>query len=245
MDKYKARFVLQSIRPAGADAEELEFAEALDAARTDPELGPRFAAEQALDRVIASKLAHIPIPDGLCDSILARAEVSRSVGRRRFVQRLALAASVTLLATVAAVWWSNARRAVSFASYRQEMVGRLDGRIQLSFISQQADELQQWLAQTRGVTGLEIPAGLKHMPPIGCRTWTWNDRPAGLICFLVDGRQAVHLLVISRAAVPNPPGHEEPQFLHVGNWETASWTQGENVYVLAGNLDRAALEKLL
>ena len=245
MDKYKARFVLQSIRPDGADAEEPEFAEALDAARSDSELGSQFASQQALDRVIASKLACVPVPDGLCDSILARAEVSRSVGRRRFVQRLALAASVALLATVAAVWWSNARRAVSFASYRQEMVGRLDGRIQLSFTSQQADELQQWLAQTRGVTGLEIPAGLQQLPAIGCRTWTWNNRPAGLICFLVDGHQAVHLLVISRAAVPNPPRPEETHFLHVGNWETVSWAQGENVYVLAGNLDRAALEKLL
>jgi hypothetical protein len=245
MDKYTARFVLQSIRADGADAEAPEFAEALEAARTDPELGSQFVAEQALDRVIASKLASIPIPDGLCDSILARAEVSRSVGRRRFVQRLALAASVALLATVAAVWWSNARRAVSFASYRQEMVGRLDGRIQLSFTSQQADELQQWLAQTRGVTGVEIPRGLKDMPAIGCRTWMWNDRPAGLICFLVDGHQAVHLLVIPRAAVPNAPARAEPQFHPVGNWQTASWTQGENVYVLAGNLDRAALEKLL
>jgi len=245
MDKYKARFVLQSIRPDGADAEEPEFAEALDAARSDPVLNSLIASEQALDRVIASKLATIPIPDGLCDSILARAEVSRAVGRRRFVHRLALAASVALLASVAAVWWSNARRAVSFDNYRQEMVSRLDGRIQLSFTSQQADELQQWLVQTRGVTGFEIPAGLQQLPAIGCRTWMWNDRPAGLICFLVDGRQPVHLLVISRAAVSDPPRHSEPQVLHVGNWKTASWTQGENVYVLAGKLDGASLEKLL
>ena len=245
MDNSKARFVFQSVRPDGADAAEPEFAEALAAAQADPELGRRIAQEQELDRVIASKLASVPIPDGLCDSILARAEVSRSVGRRRFVQRLALAACVTLLGVVAATWWSNARRAVSFASYRQEMVARLDGRIQLSFTSQQAEELRQWLAQTRGITGLEIPAGLQHLPAIGCRTWTWNDRPAGLICFLLENGQAVHLLVISRDAVPNPPRPIEPQILHVGNWETASWTQGENVYVLAGKLEREALEKLL
>jgi hypothetical protein len=245
MDKYKARFVLQSVRPDGADAEAPEFAEAIEVARTDPGLGSRFAAEQELDRLIASKLACVPVPGGLCDSMLAGAEVSRSVGRHRFVQRLALAASVALLATVAAVWWTNARRAASFASYRQEMVSRLDESIQLSFMSPQADELQQWLAQTRGVTGVEIPAGLRNLPAIGCRTWMWNDRPAGLICFLVDGRHAVHLLVISRAAVPNAPGPAESQVLHVGNWETASWTQGENVYVLAGKLDREALEKLL
>lgn len=245
MDKHNARFVLQSIRPDGADVEEPEFAEALDAARNDPELESLIASQHALDRVIASKLAQIPIPDGLCDSILARAEVRRAVGRRRFVQRLALAASVALLATVGAVWWSNARRAVSFENYRQEMVSRLDGRIQLSFTSQQADELQQWLVQTRGVGVFEIPAGLQQLPAIGCRTWIWNDRPAGLICFLVDGRNPVHLLVISREAVPNPPGTAETQFLQVGNWRTASWTQGENVYVLASELDRESLEKLL
>ena len=245
MDKYNARFVLQSIRPNGADATEPEFAEALEAARIDPELGSQFAAEQAMDRIIASKLAALPVPDGLCDSILARTQVSRSVGRRRFVQRLALAASVALLATVGAVRWSNARHAVSFASFRQEMVGQLDGRIQLSFTSREAEELQRWLAQTRGVRGVEIPAGLTQLPAIGCRTWMWNDRPAGLICFLVDGREAVHLLVISRDAVPNPPRPVQPEVLQVGNWKTASWTQGENVYVLAGKLDQETLAKLL
>ena len=245
MDKYKARFVLQSVRPDGADAAEPEFAEALDVARTDPELGARFAAEQELDRVIARKIAEFSTPAGLCESILAQAEVSRSVRRRQFVQRLALAASVALLASIAAVWWADARRAVSFASYRQEMVSRLDGRIHLSFTSREPGELQQWLAQGRGINGLELPAGLQNLPTIGCRTWTWNDRPAGLICFLLEDGQAVHLLVISRAAVPNAPGPAETQVLHVGNWETASWTQGENVYVLAGKLDREALEKLL
>ena len=91
-------------------------AEALAAAQADPGLGHRLAREQELDRVIAAKLASVPIPNGLCDSVLARADVSRSVGRRRFVQRLALAACVTLLGGVAAVWWSNEHRAVSFAN---------------------------------------------------------------------------------------------------------------------------------
>jgi hypothetical protein len=66
-----------------------------------------------------------------------------------------------------------------------------------------------------------------------------------LICFLLEGGQAVHLFIVPRGAVPKGPDGAEPQFEQVGAWQTASWTQGDLVYVLAGQADRQALARLL
>jgi hypothetical protein len=105
--------------------------------------------------------------------------------------------------------------------------------------------LQDWLQTQRGVGGFTLPAGLQQMTGVGCRTWMWNGRPAGLICFSRDGKEVVHLLVISRDAVPRAPAGGETRFEQVGGWQTVTWTKGDQVFLLAGKLDRAELEKLL
>lgn len=245
MDKQQARFILQSSRPEGCDADDPRFTEAWQVVESDPELAARLAGERALDLAISASLQDVPVPAIFPARLLAGLEALAAARRRRRVLTFALAASVMLLLSITGAAFVRGRAAVSFSNYRQEMVGRLDGRLQLTFASDRPVELQQWLETRRAVSGAVIPAGLQSLPGIGCRTWTWNGRPAGLICFLVNGREAVHLFVVSRAAVPRAPHGESPEFGQVGNWQTASWTRGDNVYVLAGQMDRDSLERLL
>lgn len=245
MDNQQARFLLQSCRPDGRDADDPRFTEALEAAERDPELATRLADEQSFDLALASKLKSIPVPIGLREQLLIDGALYKAAQRRRQGTILALAASVVLLLSLAGAWFTRERDADSFASYRQEMIARLDGRVQFSFTSERPAELQRWLGEQRGVSGVALPNGLRSLPGIGCRTWTWNGRPAGLICFLVNGREAVHLLVVSRDAVPRGPRGASPTFAESGPWTTASWTEGDKVYLLAGKFDRATLERLL
>lgn len=245
MDRHQARDILQSCRADGSDDGNPNFAEALGVAATDPALAARLEADRALDRAIGSRLQEIPPPPFLREQVLAGVAARKSARRHRRAALLALAACVALLAVIGATWMVRAREKISFASYRQDMVGRLDGRIQLSFTGENPSDLQNWLETKRGVSGFTLPAGLQHLPGIGCRTWTWNGRPAGLICFLGNGREAVHLLVISRDAVPRAPAGGETRFEQIGGWQTASWVQGDQVFLLAGKLERAELQKLL
>jgi len=115
----------------------------------------------------------------------------------------------------------------------------------MSFQSERAEELQRWLAENRGLAGTVLPAGLLGRPSIGCRSWTWNGKPAGLICFQVENGQVVHLFIVPRSAAPSSPSGVEAAFEQMGDWETASWSRGELAYVLAGKTDRATLAKLL
>ena len=69
MDKERAKFVLQSFRPDGEDANEPAFAEALELAAKDRELGEWLASERAQDAAFAAMLSDVEIPEDLRDAI--------------------------------------------------------------------------------------------------------------------------------------------------------------------------------
>ncbi len=70
MDKERARFVLQSFRPEGADAADADFAEALRLATSDRELGQWLVRERAFDADFAEALARVELPKGLREDVL-------------------------------------------------------------------------------------------------------------------------------------------------------------------------------
>ncbi|MFT6862883.1 MAG: hypothetical protein ACJAVK_001443 [Akkermansiaceae bacterium] len=69
MDKERAKFVLQSFRPDGEDADEPAFAKALELAAKDRELGEWLATERAQDAAFAAMLAEVEIPEDLREAI--------------------------------------------------------------------------------------------------------------------------------------------------------------------------------
>ncbi len=70
MDKQKAKFVLQSFRPDGADSQDVEFAAALKYATEDRELGEWLVRERAFDAEFAEALARVDLPQGLRQNVL-------------------------------------------------------------------------------------------------------------------------------------------------------------------------------
>jgi len=71
MDKEEARFVLRCFRPDGADADDSDFAAALQLAASDRELGEWLARERAQDAAFSEALGRLALPDGLREEILA------------------------------------------------------------------------------------------------------------------------------------------------------------------------------
>lgn len=71
MDKEQARFILDSFRPDGADAGDPGFAEALQLAMQDRELGEWLAGERAFDASFAAALGTVELPNHLRDDIIA------------------------------------------------------------------------------------------------------------------------------------------------------------------------------
>ena len=69
MDKERARFVLRSFRPDGADTQDVDFAEALHLATSDRELGEWLMRERAFDAEFAEALARVELPEGLREKV--------------------------------------------------------------------------------------------------------------------------------------------------------------------------------
>lgn len=69
MDKEQAKFILESFRPDGADATDADFAEALELAASDRELGEWLADERAADAEFAMALGELEIPEQLRQNI--------------------------------------------------------------------------------------------------------------------------------------------------------------------------------
>ncbi len=70
MDKEQARFILQSFRPDGADADDRDFAEALAVAIEDRELCEWLANERAFDATFSKALETVNLPETLRHDIL-------------------------------------------------------------------------------------------------------------------------------------------------------------------------------
>ena len=70
MDKSQAKFILQSFRPNGEDATDVDFRDALQLAVEDRELGEWLVDERSTDAEFAEALNGLEIPDGLRMSLL-------------------------------------------------------------------------------------------------------------------------------------------------------------------------------
>jgi len=244
MDTQQAKFILQSWRASGADAGDSHFADALRQLERDPELAEWFAREQALDSAIGRKLREVPVPAELAGTILAHRPIQEAARSRRRLAPLALAAALTVLATIAAIGLRSAKEGADFASYRDQMVQNLSG-LRLDFAESRLIAVQQWLSTNRSVNGYHVPDGLQNLPSIGCKTWSWRGKPAALLCFALRDGRAVHLFVVPRSVVPDAPGGGEHRYAEREGWMTASWSEGGFVYVVARQGDETSLRQLL
>jgi hypothetical protein len=72
----------------------------------------------------------------------------------------------------------------------------------------------------------------------------WRSNPVAMVCFDRGDRQMLFLFVMDRSAIPDPPP-TTPKIAQVNKLLTASWTQGDRTYVLAGPEDAEFVRKYL
>ncbi|HXG47238.1 MAG TPA: hypothetical protein VNO52_06415 [Methylomirabilota bacterium] len=245
MDSQQARFILQSYRGDARDAADPHFAEALRQADADPALAAWLAEELERDEAVRRKLRAVPVPEGLRERILSQRPTGPVASARSYRSWLALAATVVLLAAVAAVWLGRDRRPVDFVHYRAQMIEIVQGPMRLDYRHLELAEVQRWLAEHQAPVPTAIPTALGQEPDVGCRQLMWNNRPVALVCFIGRGDRVVHLFAIRRVALPDAPDSAAPLFASVNGWSTATWTQDDIVYLLASRLEESALRKLL
>jgi uncharacterized membrane protein YbaN (DUF454 family) len=237
MNRDEAKEILMLYRPGTADAEDPQIEEAMALARRDPELGRWFENHRAFQQAMRAKFREIKAPEHLKVALLAGQKIVRTEAWWRTPVWLAAAAAIVLLLTLGWIWL---RPPIPdrFADYRGRMLSMVQRGYEYQMDWKTADmaDLRQKIAGKGGPAGYELTKGLEKLKLTGGAVVPWRNNPVAMVCFDRGDKQMLFLFVMKRAAVKDPPP-ESPRLTKVNNLIAASWTSGEQTYVLAGPQD--------
>jgi hypothetical protein len=236
MDNREAKFILNAYRPAGQDASDSRFSEALEQARRDPILEGWFRDSIAFDAAMTEKVRGIDVPSDLRENILAGVKVSRVPHWKNRLRKWTIAAALILGATLGSLIWHSARPG-HLAGWQNAALGVISSlvRQQSSFDAQSHDagELLAWLRANHAVAAQTLPQELEKLESLGCKTFSWNGTPISVICFWRPNGGLIHLVTMNAPAASHRAFNRKPELVQQGHWATATWREGDTIYMLA------------
>jgi hypothetical protein len=259
MDNREAKFILNAYRPGGQDANDPRFAEALEQVRCDPILQHWFDESVAFDAAMTEKLSATPVPGDLRESILAGAKVARApyppqdgvavANWKNRWRKWAIAAAVALSTALGVVIWHNTRPA-PVAGWQLQALDAILSSIarnesHFDLISRNPADLVKWLHKNRAPAGEKLPDNLDKLPTIGCKTFLWRGKPVSLICFTLPEGRAIHLVITNVSAESDRAIKHAAKVIQQGQWATATWREGDMIYMLALEGSRGELRRYL
>lgn len=244
MDEREVRALL-SLSRAGVEEDDDRLAEAQRQAENDPELSAWWDEDQAIDQIIGAKLAAVPIPAGL------KAKLTAAPGPIPHPQRtwprvaLLAAAIIIALAVFFGSWRGPFQPATSLGDYRDEMVAFIKVEPNLELESAEMARLKNYLAQAEAPSEFTVPANLHGYEPVGCRVLRYRGRDVSLVCFRIGEGKLAHLFLIDAAAMPVSYAASSPSLVPEGQWMTAAWKEGEEIYLFTVQGNSATAKKFL
>jgi len=131
----------------------------------------------------------------------------------------------------------------SFATYRSGMVRSVQRLYGMDMESNDPAAIRNYLAQHRGHSDFLLPPGLERVRAEGCAVLPWRGKTVSMICFELNNRPELYLFVVNQKDLPDPPGSDQPQFIAIGRFTSASWSAGDKSYVLAARGDESVLRR--
>ncbi len=236
MDNREAKFILNAYRPGGQDASDPRFAEPLEQARRDPVLARWFGESIAFDAAMTEKSRAIKVPPDLRESILAGAKVSCPSRWSKPFIKWAIAAALIAMAILGSFIWRETRPAhlAGWQSQALDVVSSLV-RNESSFDAQShnAAELLAWLRANHAPAAQTLPQNLDKLESLGCKTFSWGGTPISVICFLRPDGGLIHLVTTDAIAPIERATKGRPELVQQGDWATATWREGDRIYMLA------------
>jgi hypothetical protein len=249
MDNREAKFMLNAYRPGGQDANDPRFAEALAQVRRDPILQHWFDESIAFDAAMTEKLFATPVPSDLRESILTGVKVARAPHWKNRWRKWAIAAAVVLSATLGVLILRNMHPA-PVAGWQLQALDAILSSIarnesHFDVISPNPADLVKWLRENYAPAGKKLPHDLDKLPSIGCKTFFWRGKPVSLICFTLSEGRAIHLVMTNVSTESDRAIKHDPKLIQQGHWATATWREGDMIYMLALEGSRDELRSYL
>jgi hypothetical protein len=236
VNSAEAREVLLLYRPGTTETPDPQMAQALELARQDPELGRWFDQHRAFQKTMRAGFRQIEVPAHLKLSLLTQKPGQQIATTPQAWWHspawLTAAAAVLLLLGLAGAWLKP-RAPDRFANYQSRMVGEALRDYRMDLVTNDMQQIRQFMASRGAPADYDVTPGLEHLQLTGGGQLTWRSNPVTMVCFDRGDKQMLFLFVMKRSAVKDPPP-ETPQLAMVHQMVTASWTRGDNTYVLAG-----------
>ena len=232
MNRQEAKEILLLYRPGTADAQDPRVGQALELARHDLELARWLEQHTAFQKAVRLKFRQIQAPEHLKVALLAKQNVVQPAFWQQHMVWLAAAALALLVLALSAVWL---RPAVPdhFANFRDRMVSTALREYSMDIVTNDRPALRQAIQARGAPADYEISPGLAKLQLTGGAALVWRNHPVSMVCFDRGDKSMVFLFVMKRTAVKDPP-NPQPNVAEVRNLLTASWTKGDNTYLLLG-----------
>ena len=216
-----------------ASANDPEIAAALEHVQRDPALARWWQEQQAFHAAMKKGFGGIPVPEGLREQIRGRSRIVPFPWWRNPRIWTAAAAAVLLLG-FAALFRERDSREDSFETFRSRMVRSVLRQYRMDIRTNDMPSIRQFLAAKNAPADYTIPSKLGQFPTTGGGVMSWQATRASMVCFDSGATGTAFLFVVNRSDVKQPPVQSPaPKMEKVSELMTASWAEGEKVYVLA------------
>jgi uncharacterized membrane protein YbaN (DUF454 family) len=242
LNSREAQKILLLYRPGTADADDPLVAEALAVASQDPGLREWLEGHKTFQEKVRQKMREVPVPGGLKERILANRKV---ISLHWWQQPTWLAAAAMVIALgVATMFLMQEPRPDKLADYRGRMVRSALRNYKMDILTSDREQVRQYLRKKGGPADYQIPKALDKLPVTGGGLLNWRGKPVSMVCFDRGQKKMVFLFVIHKTALKDAPS-QMPELAEVNRLPTASWTSGQNTYLLASEQEPQALEQYL
>jgi hypothetical protein len=251
VNRDEAKIILLPYRHGTADADDSHIAEALALAERDQELKDWLVKHCARQFVLRENFRKISAPAGLKEQIISEQGVQEKVIFWQPKFAMAAVAALVLLVALVPFWFSPRGHDNTLAIYQNQMAGYALRGYAMDVTTNDPLQIRSYLAQNHAPADFVLPAALKQANLVGCAVEGWQDVRVSMICFhtgrpLAPGEQSdLWLFVVDRASVRGAPAGNSPQFSKVNRLITATWTQGDKLYLLGTEGDERTIRQYL
>ncbi len=247
MTRREAQEILLSCRPGREPVDDPQVAAALELTRTDPELAAWYEQHRAWDAGIREKMRSIAVPGDLKYEILSGRKIVKGPGLwwNRRAALLAAAAAIAVVLTLAGMFQKRPRSMPdTFAEFRRNVIATAVREYKMDLQTNDVNRIRAYLGSRGAPSNYVAPAGTDKLKLVGCGVLNWKRTPVSMVCFEDRRENGIWLFAIKATHWKDRPGNQ-PTFERVFSCPSASWSDGEMVYVLAGDTKEAELRKLL
>lgn len=224
MDRHQAKAILARYRP-GETLGDTEMGEALELARRDPQLA-EWLKQRAAQPDGTAAPEEAAKPD---ENIIPISKPSLIM--------LSITAGLLLAVFIWSLFLPISRD--PFTIYRNRMARIVHRAYPLQKVVSDPAQIREYFRTNSGPVDFNLPRNLEKLTPKGCTVFTWRTHPVGLIQFEAGGNTNLDFFVIPRQAFLDYPVPAQREFVPVGKTYTATWTDGDRVYMLVGPNDPA------